>query len=370
MYWLHGSLGVLFGQTIKAMGSAARVFEFIHLQPVIPTHGGIIPDSIEGNIEFRNVYFSYPTRPDHQVLSNFSLIIRKGTMVALCGPSGMVNMSIALQIVCLFVTGSGKSTVGSLIERFYEANKGGIYVDGLPIESLDPAWLRQQIGYINQEPTLFATTILENIRYGRPQATKEEVVAAARRANADAFIESFPDEYDTIVGERGVTLSGGQKQRIAIARAILKDPKSSIKKIYQEKVDLLILILDEATSALGMISYFILFEFSDICYRAHNANMRIYGHLMITTNIILDTQSEELVQEALDKLMEGRTVIVIAHRLSTIQAADTIIVMGRVAGNIIEQVVSGHLLLLSYILCPEGSHKELLSKRGLYFQLY
>ncbi|KAJ2992837.1 ATP-binding cassette, sub-B (MDR TAP), member 8 [Globomyces sp. JEL0801] len=277
-------VGVLFGQVIKAMGTASRVFEYIHLQPTIPTRGGIIPSTFKGMVEFQN----YPSRPDHTILHNFSLTVPAGTMVALCGQSG-----------------SGKSTVGQLLERFYDIDHGRILIDGVNIQEIDPSWLRSHIGYINQEPNLFATSIMENIRYGRPDATDAEVFQAAKDANATEFISRFPDKYDTIVGERGATLSGGQKQRIAIARALLKDPQ--------------LLILDEATSA-------------------------------------LDTQSEKLVQQALDRLMEGRTVLVIAHRLSTIQHADKIVVMdGKgIDSNVIES----------------GSHDELMKHGGVYFKLY
>ncbi|KAL1917165.1 uncharacterized protein VTP21DRAFT_4821 [Calcarisporiella thermophila] len=280
------SLGVLFGQTIKAMAAASRVFEFASMKPRIPLVGGLTPPGMNGSIEFRGVEFTYPTRPDHKVLDEFNLRILPGQMVALCGASG-----------------SGKSTIAALVERFYEPSTGDILIDGVPLRALDPSWVRRQIGYINQEPVLFATTLAENIRYGRPNATDEEVKEAARRANALDFIESFPQGFDTMVGERGVTLSGGQKQRIAIARAILKNPR--------------VLVLDEATSA-------------------------------------LDTQSEKVVQDALEELMRGRTVLVIAHRLSTIEAADMIVVMGRVKGNIVEQ----------------GSHKQLLANKGVYYHLY
>ncbi|CEJ00958.1 hypothetical protein RMCBS344292_14997 [Rhizopus microsporus] len=253
------SLGVLFGQSIKAAASASRVFEFIHLQPQVPLRGGLIPDHVHGNIQFRDIDFSYPSRPQHKVLNGFSLDIPQGTTVALCGPSG-----------------SGKSTIASLLERFYEPTAGNVYLDGEELRTLDPSWLREHIGFINQEPVLFATSILENIRYGRPDATLEEVKEAARQANAESFIESFPDGYETIV-----------------------------------------LILDEATSA-------------------------------------LDTQSERMVQEALDKLMRGRTVLIIAHRLSTIRKADTIVVMGKVPGNILEK----------------GTHDELMRKQSVYFRLH
>ncbi|KAI9497326.1 P-loop containing nucleoside triphosphate hydrolase protein [Zychaea mexicana] len=279
------SLGVLFGQTIKAAASATRVFEFIHMEPAVPIKGGDTLLNVWGDVRFQDIGFAYPSRPEHQVLEKFNLHVPQGTTVALCGSSG-----------------SGKSTIASLLERFYEPIAGTVFLDGHDLSEMDPSWLRQQIGFINQEPVLFATSILENIRYGRPDASMEQVQQAARQANAETFIESFPDGYDTVVGERGAALSGGQKQRIAIARAILKDPK--------------ILILDEATSA-------------------------------------LDTHSEKVVQDALDKVMKGRTVLVIAHRLSTIRAADMIVVMGRVPGNIVEM----------------GTHDELMAKRGVYFKL-
>lgn len=175
------------------------------------------------------------------------------------------------------VSGGGKSTVAQLLERFYDVNKGSITIDGVDLQSLDPSWLRGRvIGFINQEPVLFATSVMENIRYGFPDATDAEVIEAAKTANAHEFINAFPNGYNTVVGERGVTVSGGQKQRIAIARALLKNPR--------------ILVLDEATSA-------------------------------------LDAESEAVVQAALESCIGGRTVLVIAHRLSTIQNADVIAVM-------------------------------------------
>lgn len=207
------SLGVLFGQSIKAAASANRVFEFIHLKPNVPLEGGVRPCSVGGEVVFKNIDFNYPSRPNQKVLDNFNLKILPGTTVALCGPSG-----------------SGKSTIASLLERFYEPSEGGILLDGQDLRTLDPSWLRSHIGFINQEPVLFATSILENIRYGKPDATLEEVQEAARQANAEVFIESFTEGYNTVVGERGAALSGGQKQRIAIARAILKDPKVIQKK--------------------------------------------------------------------------------------------------------------------------------------------
>jgi ATP-binding cassette subfamily B (MDR/TAP) protein 8 len=192
------------------------------MQPSIRESGGhVIPHhSLLGDLELRNIHFRYPTRPDQPVLNGLSLRIPPGRVVALVGPSG-----------------GGKSTVAALLERFYDCDQGVISVDGVDIRQLDPKWLRGRlIGYINQEPVLFATSIMENIRYGMPEATDEQVVAAARAANADGFINGFPEGYATVLGERGVTVSGGQRQRIAIARALLKNPT--------------VLILDEATSAL------------------------------------------------------------------------------------------------------------------------
>ncbi|KAI8074062.1 ABC transporter type 1, transmembrane domain-containing protein [Gongronella butleri] len=206
------SLGVLFGQTIKAQASAARVFEFIHQSPLVPLHGGSTLEPVFGDVYFDRVTFSYPSRPHHAVLQDFSLHIAPGTTVALCGHSG-----------------SGKSTIASLLERFYEPTDGTIMLDGQSLADLDPSWLRHHIGFINQEPILFDTSIAENIRYGNPSATLEQVREAARQANAEVFIDGFPDGYDTVVGERGAKLSGGQRQRVAIARAILKDPKVKFK---------------------------------------------------------------------------------------------------------------------------------------------
>ncbi|KAJ3374879.1 ATP-binding cassette, sub-B (MDR TAP), member 8 [Allomyces arbusculus] len=280
------SLGVLVGQYIKAKAAAQRVFEFIHRTPLIPTRGGQTLPSLRGDIEFSNVAFAYPARADQVVLNNFNLAVPAGTVVALCGSSG-----------------SGKTTVVSLLERFYDPRFGKVLLDGVNIRDLDPTWLREQIGYIAQQPALFSSSIRENIRYGRPDATDEEVEEAAKLANAHEFISHFPSGYETVVGERGTALSGGQRQRIAIAAAILKNPR--------------VLILDEATSA-------------------------------------LDNQSERLVQEALDRLMKGRTVLVIAHRLTTIQNADLIVLMGKPQGKILEM----------------GTHAQLMARRGAYYKLH
>lgn len=260
-------LSLLFGQAIRGMGAGSRVFEYIEKQPTIPLSGrpdgykmGL--DDFSGDISFEDVCFSYPTRPEQTILKNFSFNAPAGKMVALVGESG-----------------GGKSTVTALLERFYDVDGGSIKIDGVDIRCYDPSWLRgEAVGLINQEPILFATSVLENIRYGRPAALDHEVKEAAKMANAHNFIKNFPAGYDTVLGERGVTVSGGQKQRIAIARALLKNPK--------------ILILDEATSA-------------------------------------LDAESERIVQEALDKAVKGRTVLVVAHRLSTIKSADVIAVIDK-----------------------------------------
>lgn len=279
-------MSLLFGQAVRGMSAGARVFEFINTNPSIPLTGGdkLSMDSLQGEVCFNHVNFAYPTRKEQQVLSDFSLKIPHGKMLALVGPSG-----------------GGKSTVVKLLERFYDVSSGEILIDGHNLQSLDPSWLRgKAIGFINQEPVLFATSVMENIRYGNPDATDDEVLDAAKLANADSFIRDFPDGYNTILGERGVTVSGGQKQRIAIARALVKNPS--------------ILILDEATSA-------------------------------------LDTESEKIVQEALDRVCNGRTVIVIAHRLSTIKNADMVAVISK--GKIVEL----------------GNHNSLLDKRGLFYKL-
>jgi len=238
---------------------------------------------VTGRLHFEGVSFSYPARSDVTVLYGFELIVEPGEVVALVGPSG-----------------AGKSTVASLIPRFYDPTRGRITLDGTDLRRFDPRSLRRRIGAVMQEPVLFAESIAENIRFGRPQASDEEVRQAAHDANAAGFIEEFPEGYDTLVGERGVRLSGGQKQRVAIARAVLKDPR--------------ILILDEATSA-------------------------------------LDAESEHLVHEALDRLMEGRTTIVIAHRLSTVRNADRAVVLD--SGAVVES----------------GRHADLMLDDGLYRRL-
>ncbi len=278
-----GALSGLYADFMKAMGASRRVFELLDRVPELEGSGGRRLDRIEGRVSLQGVAFSYPSRPDVRVLDGVDVEIAPGEVVALVGPSG-----------------SGKSTIASLIARFYDPDEGRVLLDGADLRELDPRWLREQVGAVSQEPVLFATTIAENVRYGRPDATDQELRAALEAANAWSFVNGFPEGLDTKVGERGVQLSGGQKQRIAIARALLKDPK--------------VLVLDEATSA-------------------------------------LDTESEHLVQEALDRLMKGRTTLVIAHRLSTVRDADRVVVLDQ--GRVVEA----------------GTHEALVARQGLYHRL-
>ncbi|CAM6112793.1 unnamed protein product [Calypogeia fissa] len=252
----------------EARASAFKIFQVIRHSPSInmPEPNAESPETVEGHIELRNVDFYYPARPDVPVFQNFSLIAPPGQSVAIVGSSG-----------------SGKSTVVSLIERFYDPDAGEVLLDGVNLKKLDLKWLRKQIGLVNQEPALFATTIAANIAYGSETATQTQIEEAATVANAYSFIKQLPLGYKTQVGERGVQLSGGQRQRIAIARAIVRNPR--------------VLLLDEATSA-------------------------------------LDARSEQAVQEAIDSVMVGRTTVLVAHRLSTIRNADTIAVVEQ--GRIVE----------------------------------
>ena len=274
-----------FPDVAKGKAAAKRVFAIIDRQPLIDSSStdGASPASCNGTIELRNVTFAYPQRPDAHVFEDFNLFVEAGKTMALVGESG-----------------SGKSTVVSLIERFYDPSGGQVLLDGRDIRDLNLHWLRSSIGLVGQEPVLFNMTVADNIRYGRPDASQEQVEEAARAANAHAFIEALPEGYNTMLGEGCIQLSGGQKQRVAIARAIVKDPK--------------VLLLDEATSA-------------------------------------LDAESEHVVQEALDRLMVGRTTIIVAHRLSTIRDADSIAVVYK--GHIVEQ----------------GSHEQLMDKKGSYARL-
>ncbi|KAK9061732.1 hypothetical protein SSX86_018915 [Deinandra increscens subsp. villosa] len=244
-----------------AMAASERIREIIIRVPEIDSDNmeGEILQQVHGEVEFKNVKFAYPSRPETVIFDDFNLKVPAGKTVALVGGSG-----------------SGKSTVIALLQRFYDPQGGEICVDGVSIDKLQLKWVRSQMGLVSQEPALFATTIKENILFGKEDATMEEVIEAAKASNAHNFISQLPQAYDTQVGERGVQMSGGQKQRIAIARAIIKSPR--------------ILLLDEATSA-------------------------------------LDTESERVVQDALDQAAVGRTTIVIAHRLSTVRHADVIVVV-------------------------------------------
>lgn len=280
-----GGIAELYAQIQKAIGATERVFELLDENPEkINSNSNQNKEKIKGNVTFNNVVFSYPTRQEIQVLKNVNFKAEFGQKIAIVGPSG-----------------AGKSTISSLLLRFYDITSGEITVDGKNIYDYDLEDLRGNMSIVPQDVILFGGTIRENIAYGKPDATDEEIIQAAKQANAFNFVEGFPEKFETLVGERGVKLSGGQRQRIAIARALLKNPS--------------ILILDEATSS-------------------------------------LDSESEKLVQEALEVLMEGRTSIIIAHRLSTIRNADKILVLDN--GKISE----------------EGTHQELINlENGIYKNL-
>jgi ABC transporter fused permease/ATP-binding protein len=258
-------LGDIYSQLQRAIGSSERVLELLE-EELEPEQGQII-STLKGEIEFNQVSFAYPTRPEVEVLQEISFHIRPGEKIALVGHSG-----------------AGKSTITQLLLRLYEASQGTILVDGHPLNTWQLKSLRSKIGVVPQEVLLFGGSIRQNIAYAKPEASEEEIISAAKKANAWQFISQFPEGLDTLVGERGIKLSGGQRQRVAIARAILKDP--------------VLLILDEATSS-------------------------------------LDAESEVLVQQALDLLMKGRTSLIIAHRLATIRKADRILVIHE--GKIVEQ---------------------------------
>ncbi len=268
----------------EADAGAQRTQEILDLQPAIasPENASPLP-VLSGKVEFREVCFQY-TAGSAVALQDIQLTVQSNQLVALIGP-----------------TGSGKSSLVSLIPRFYDVSTGAVLIDDLDVRSVDLVSLRKQIGIVLQTSLLFSTTIKDNIAYGRPDASLDEIVAAAKSAQAHEFIQELAEGYETVVGERGITLSGGQRQRVAIARALLLNPR--------------ILILDDSTSS-------------------------------------VDTETERLIQEALDHLMQGRTTFVIAHRLSTIRRADLILVMDH--GKIVER----------------GTHSELLAQKGLYREIY
>jgi len=272
-----GQLSEVYGELAQAAGAAERLGEILAAKPAIqaPADPVALPAPPRGEVAFEAVRFHYATRPDHPSLDGISFTIAPGERVALVGPSG-----------------AGKTTVLQLLLRFYDPQSGTIRVDGTDIARTDPDALRERLSLVPQDPAVFSGSVLENIRYGRPEATEAQVQRAAELAHADGFIRALPQGYATTVGERGVTLSGGQRQRVAIARAILKDAP--------------ILLLDEATSA-------------------------------------LDAESERAVQTALDTLMRGRTTLVIAHRLATIRAADRILVLD--GGRIVESGTHDSLLV-------------------------
>jgi ABC-type multidrug transport system fused ATPase/permease subunit len=279
-----GSIPDLYASIQKAIGATEHLMDMIHEETEKELYKGKEQPEMKGQVTFDEVSFHYPERADVEVLKNMSFEVASGGKIALVGASG-----------------AGKSTIASLLLRFYEPDSGDYKVDGVNVEDIAIEHLRSHMAFVPQEVILFSGTIRDNIAFGNPESTSEEVEAAAKKANAYDFIKDFPEGFDTEVGDRGIQLSGGQKQRVAIARAILKDPT--------------ILILDEATSA-------------------------------------LDAESEKLVQDALDNLMENRTSFIIAHRLSTIRKADAILVMEK--GQIVER----------------GTHDELIKvKDGVYANL-
>jgi len=270
-------LGEVYGDVLRAAGATERLMELLHSRSDVrsPEYPQSAPGPVNGStLVLRDVNFNYPSRPTQQALNGLSGEVRAGQTVAIVGPSG-----------------AGKTTLFALLMRFYAPQHGEVLLDGVPIEQMDLADLRQRIGVVPQEPVVFSGSVMDNIRYGKSDATDQQVHAAAEAAFAHEFIAELPQGYDTYLGDRGVRLSGGQRQRIAIARAILKNPP--------------MLLLDEATSA-------------------------------------LDANSERMVQAALETAMQGRTTLVIAHRLATVQRADCIWVLDH--GRLVEQGTHAELM--------------------------
>ncbi len=280
-----GQLSEVWGEVQSAAGAAERISELLDEKPAIQSTHDAVPfaKTVAGEVAFKSVNFHYPSRPEREILRGVSFSAKPGTVTAIVGPSG-----------------AGKTTLFSLLQRFHDPQAGALFIDNVDIATLDLKALRDVIATVPQDPVIFSGTMAENIRFGKPEATLEQIEAAARAARVDEFAVSLPEGLDTELGERGVTLSGGQRQRVAIARAILRNAP--------------ILLLDEATSA-------------------------------------LDAESESLVQQALEKLTEGRTTLVIAHRLATVRNADKIIVMDK--GKVTAQ----------------GTHAQLMKSSALYAKL-